>query len=228
MPIDIETIAGFLESNSLKFQVRNSDSGPFIHTGFTTQRYETINGDHHLHMYIVLEENEEFFRVVTPNCYPMPEESVQRSFFKTLLMISSKSKMVQFSCEKPSHLDLLETESEHDPNVIFSPDGDLEWITATVEIPIEDGTLTETQTLRAVFALVKILEYYHPVIVKAMETGEIDFEIVEQSGFIISLMDQLMDLDGMEEGSDELETSEEDDSSEEDSDSSSDDFCDFV
>ena len=31
--------------------------------------------------------------------------------------------------------------------VIVSSDGEMEWITATVEIPIEDGDLTETQML---------------------------------------------------------------------------------
>jgi len=227
MPIDIQTIAGYLESQSLKFQVRSSETGDFIHTGFTTQRYETISGEQHLHMYIVLEENGEFFRVVSPNCYPLPEESFQRAFFKTLLMISSKSKMVQFSCDTPSPMELADVGDGMDPNVVLDANGEVEWITATVEIPIEDGELTETQTLRAVFALVKILEYYHPVLVNVIESGEIDFSIVEQTGFIMSLMNQLMDIDGMEEDSDELDSID-GEQKEADSESSSDDFGDFI
>lgn len=200
MSIDIETIATFLESHSLKYQIRPSDSGDFIHTGFATQRYENQEGDKHLHLYIVLEENGEFFRVVSPNCYVVPSEETQRALFKTLLMIASKSKMVQFSCENPSQMDF----GNALPDDVSLP-VDMEWITATVEMPIEDGTLTETQTLRSVFALVKILEYYHPVIMNAIDLGEIDFSIVEQSEFIVDLMNQLLDIEDEveEESSDE-------------------------
>lgn len=229
MPIDIQTIAGYLESHSLKFQMRQSETGEFIHTVFSTQRYENTQGDKHLHLYIVLEENGEFFRVVSPNCYELPEESFQRAFYKTLLMISSKSKMVQFSCDSPSPMDVMNATGEVESAVIVSADGEMEWITATVEIPIEDGDLTETQMLRAFFALIKILEYYHPVIHNVMETGDIDFEIVEQAGFIMSLMNQLMEIDGIEEDSEEFESTEGDSSqSDEDSESSSDDFGDFI
>lgn len=229
MPIDIQTIAGYLESHSLKYQLRESETGEFIHTVFSTQRYENTSGDKHLHLYIVLEENGEFFRVVSPNCYVLPEESFQRTFFKTLLMISSKSKMVQFSCDSPSPMDLMNTQGDIEPSMLTSEIGTFEWITATVEIPIEDGDLTETQMLRAFFALIKILEYYHPVIQKVIETGDIDFDIVEQAGFIMSLMNQLMDIEGMEEDSEEFDSADTESSeSEEDSESSSDDFGDFI
>ncbi len=229
MSIDIETIATFLESHSLKYQIRHSDSGDFIHTGFATQRYENQEGEKHLHLYIVLEENGEFFRVVSPNCYVVPSEETQRALFKTLLMIASKSKMVQFSCENPSQMDF----GNALPDDVSLP-VDMEWITATVEMPIEDGTLTETQTLRSVFALVKILEYYHPVIMNAIDHGEVDFSIVEQSEFIVDLMNQLLDIedelaeessdesgDGIDEGDGALSIESGDDQEEE---SSSDDF----
>ena len=229
MPIDIQTIAGYLESHSLKYQLRESETGEFIHAVFSTQRYENTSGEKHLHLYIVLEEKGEFFRVVSPNCYLIPEESFQRTFFKTLLMISSKSKMVQFSCDTPNPMDLMNAVGDMDSSLIPTENGSLEWITATVEIPIEDGDLTETQMLRAFFALIKILEYYHPVIQKVSETGEIDFEIVEQAGFIMSLMNQLMDIEGMEEDSEEFDSTEEESSEvEEESESSSDDFGDFI
>ena len=61
-----------------------------------------------------------------------------------------------------------------------------------------------------------------------METGDIDFEIVEQAGFIMSLMNQLMEIDGIEETSEEFESTEDSSQTEEDSESSSDDFGDFI
>ena len=207
MPIDIQTIAGYLESHSLKYQLRESETGEFIHTVFSTQRYENTSGDKHLHLYIVLEENGEFLELYRPivTCY---QKKVFNVRFKTLLMISSKSKMVQFSCDTPSPMDLMNAQGDMESGMLPTETGSFEWITATVEIPIEDGDLTETQMLRAFFALIKILEYYHPVIQKVSETGEIDFEIVEQAGFIMSLMNQLMDIEGMEEDSEEFDSSE--------------------
>ncbi len=226
MAIDIKTIVEYLESQSLKFQIRENGSGSFIHTGFATQRYESPTGEKHLHLYIVLEENGEFIRIVAPHCYLLPEEAFQRDFFKTLLLISSKSKMVQFSCENPSLMDIEGLDDE----TLASLQGE-EWISATVEMPIEDGTVTETQLLRGLFALVKILEYYHPVIHNVSELGEIDFEIVENAGLLKSLMEQLIEIDGMEDSSEELESQEDEGSkSDEDSESDedSDDFGDFV
>ena len=76
MPIDIQTIAGYLESH-LKFQMRQSETGEFIHTVFSTQRYENTQRINICILYIVLEENGEFFRVVSPNYYELPEESFQ-------------------------------------------------------------------------------------------------------------------------------------------------------
>ena len=77
--------------------------------------------------------------------------------------------------------------------------------------------------------MIKDFEYYHPVIHKVSETGEIDFEIVEQAGFIMSLMNQLMDIDGMEEDSEEFDSTDTESSeSDEESESSSDDFGDFI
>ena len=227
MPIDIQTIARYLDSHSLKYQLRSSDTGDFIHLGFATQRFESPSGDKHLHLYIVLEEKGEFFRVVSPNCYSVPDEGFQRSFFKTLLMISSESKMVQFSCDNPSLIE-FEKEASLDLEGIKPLLLAEEWITATVEMPIEDGNMTEMQTLRAVFALVKILEYYHPVIVNSLKTGEIDFTIVEQSGFIMDLMNQLIEIDGIDDSSEEFEPTEAVSEDESDSESSSTDFDGFI
>ena len=65
------------------------------------------------------------------------------------------------------------------------------------------------------------------MLVNVIESGEIDFSIVEQTGFIMSLMNQLMDIDGMEEDSEESDSID-GEQKDEDSESSSDDFGDFI
>ena len=48
-------------------------------------------------------------------------------------------------------MDVMNAAGEVETAVVVSSDGEMEWITATVEIPIEDGDLTETQMLRFSF-----------------------------------------------------------------------------
>ena len=66
----------------------------------------------------------------------------------------------------------------------------LSWITtvracATVEFPLEDSGLTSSQMMRAIYAVVRILEYYHPVIETAINTGVVDFTATEDSEAVL-------------------------------------------
>ena len=49
-------------------------------------------------------------------------------------------------------------------------------IRAIIEFPLEDAELTRRQLLRAVQALVQIVDKYHPVIYKALREGVIEFD----------------------------------------------------
>ena len=167
MPIEIEEVISFLESQQLKYNVFMESKK--ILTSFATRNYTNDKGEHHLIIIIALEENGEFFKIFAPKCYVYAEEEFKKEVFQTLLMITWRSKMLTF---------------EYD-----ATDGE---ICASVEFPIEDSTLTQKQFLRAIFALVHVIDRYHSVIHKAMTDGEIDFSEMEKGMLTMAMFQDLI------------------------------------
>jgi hypothetical protein len=152
MGTTLEQVSQFLDSQELRHKVLEER----ILTGFGTQQYLDEDGDYHLKMVVSLEEEGEFFKVYSPGCYRYDGEEHRLAILQTLLMVSWRSKMVQF---------------EYDAS-----DGE---IRAVIEYPLEDSSLTERQLMRSVIALVQIIDHYHPVIALAISEGSIDFSLVE-------------------------------------------------
>lgn len=152
MGITLEEISQYLDNQELRHKVLEER----ILTGFGTQQYLDDDGDYHLKMVIALEEDGEFFKVYSPGCYRYDGTENRLAVLQTLLMVSWRSKMVQF---------------EYDES-----DGE---IRAVIEFPLEDAAMTERQLMRAVIALVQIVDHYHPVVALAISEGNIDFSLVE-------------------------------------------------
>ena len=95
MPIDIQTIAGYLESHSLKFQMRQSETGSLFTRYFQPNATRNTQGDKHLHLYIDTGRKRRVF-VWCRQIIIRYRRKVFNGTSITLLMISSKSKMVQF------------------------------------------------------------------------------------------------------------------------------------
>lgn len=147
----LEQISEYLDSEGLQYRIDEERS--VIFTGFGTEQYLDKDGDHHLNMVISLEEEGEFLKIFTPQCYLARDETNRPALLQTLLMVSWKTKMIQF---------------EYDDS-----DGE---IRAIIEFPLEDAELTRRQLLRSVQALVQIVDKYHPVIYKALREGVIEFD----------------------------------------------------
>ena len=147
----LEEISGYLDSEGLKHRI-DQDRNVII-TGFGTEQYVDKDGENHLGMVISLEEEGEFLKIFTPQCYSALDETNRPALLQTLLMVSWKTKMIQF---------------EYDDS-----DGE---VRAIIEFPLEDAELTCRQLLRSVQALVQIVDKYHPVIYKALREGVIEFD----------------------------------------------------
>ena len=150
----LEQICGFLASEELQYRI-DTDRNVIV-TGFGTENYIDDAGDKNLGMIIQLEENGEFLKIFTPKCYSVLEETNRAALMQTLLMVSWKTKMIQF---------------EYDDT-----DGE---VRAIIEYPLEDADLTRRQLLRSVQSLVQIVDKYHPVMFKALREGVIEFEASE-------------------------------------------------
>jgi hypothetical protein len=143
-------IKGYLDTIGVKYKV--SDDGDFIRTGFKTKNYRDKDGDDGLAMVIRLREDGEYFEVFAPGAYQYKDGPHKLAVMQALMMTQWKTKLIQF---------------EYDQN-----DGEIRPI---IEFPLEDAPLGQRQFTRALSGLVQLVDDYHPVIQKAMETGQIEF-----------------------------------------------------
>ena len=146
MATTIEELAAILEADGLKYRIVDG----LIRTGFLTEHYKCADGPIGLPLVIALEEDGEFLKIVAPTVYSYKEGPYKAQLFQTLLLVSYRTKMVQF---------------EYDP-----ADGE---VRAIIEFPIEDGTITSRQLLRCVRAIAEIVDQFHESIVAAMTKGEL-------------------------------------------------------
>ena len=181
----LEQIGQFLATEDLNYRI-DTDRNVIV-TGFGTENYIDDAGDKNLGMIIQLEENGEFLKIFTPKCYSVLEETNRAALMQTLLMVSWKTKMIQF---------------EYDDT-----DGE---VRAIIEYPLEDADLTRRQLLRSVQALAQIVDKYHPVMFKALREGVIEFETSKNpleelqnafSRFEQTLLDMGIDVDEILEDS---------------------------
>ena len=150
MATNLEEICAFLENQKLHYHRSEPDN--HILTGFETENYENKHNENILSIVIALEEDGEFIKIFSPNCYVCNDPKLRPSVLQTLLMVSWKTKMIQFEFNEA--------------------DGE---IRSMIEFPLEDALLTEKQLMRAIQGLVQIIDKFHTVISKALTEGIIDF-----------------------------------------------------
>jgi hypothetical protein len=150
MAATLEQISKFLMNQDIEFF--HDEVEEVIVTGFQTEQYSNEDLNKKLPMLIQLEEDGRFLKIFAPKCYMCEEEVHRPAVMQTLLMVSWKTKMIQFEFD--------------------ASDGE---IRAIIEFPLEDAELTEAQLMRAVKALVQIVDRFHPVIQHALDEGVIEF-----------------------------------------------------
>jgi hypothetical protein len=153
MATTYEAIQGFLKNNDCGYHYDTERE--LLLTAFRTSNYLNEDGEQGIAIIIKLEENGEFLKVFAPSVYRCQDSPNQLSVFFALLHICWQTKMLQY---------------EYDPT-----DGE---VRATIEFPLEDATLTEKQFMRILFSLVEMIDRYDPIIRKALETGEVDFQLL--------------------------------------------------
>jgi hypothetical protein len=161
----LSEIEEFLTTQGLSYSL-DEVNGQVI-TGFSMENYINRDGEKYLQIVIKLEENGEFIKIFTPSCYQYSGGN-QGVLFQVLLMISWKTKMIQF---------------EYDHS-----DGE---VRVVIEFPLEDSSLTERQLMRGVVSLAQIIDKYHSAMVNAMEQGVITFDDDEETK-MLTLLEQMM------------------------------------
>ena len=150
MATTIQEVATFLNNQEVAYD-QDADNNIIV-TAFNVETYLDEDGNNKIGVLIMLEENGEFIRIFAPRCYICPDEANRAAVMQTLLMISWKTRMVQFELD--------------------DSDGE---IRAMVEFPLEDAPLTERQLMRSIYGLLQTVDTYHPVIDLALTQGVIQF-----------------------------------------------------
>ena len=151
MAMKLEELEAHLDALEMKYR-RTPDDSDGVLLSFTVNNYVNPGGEKSVRMAIALEQEGRFLKVFAPMAYKVPEGPRRESVLVVLLHICWKTKMLQF---------------EYDVN-----DGE---VRAIVEWPIEDGTVTQRQLYRSIHGLCAILDKYHAVIQRAIDTGVVDF-----------------------------------------------------
>lgn len=146
MSTDFNVIKSYLKDEGYSF-IHSSES-EYIETSIKTENYRNDDSAKSLSLFIKLEENGKFIKVLAPYVYRCALKSGSNrkaALFQALLQICWKTKMVQF---------------EYD-----SDDGE---IRAIVEFALEDTALSKLQLIRIMTNLSSVVDLYHEEIVKAL------------------------------------------------------------
>lgn len=146
MATDFNVIKSYLKDEGYSF-IHSSES-EYIETSIKTDNYRNDDSAKSLSLFIKLEEDGKFIKVLAPYVYRCALKSGSNrkaALFQALLQICWKTKMVQF---------------EYD-----SDDGE---IRAIIEFPLEDTPLSKAQLVRVMSTLSSVVDLYHEEIVKAL------------------------------------------------------------
>ena len=145
MPSTLSEISALLDSASIKHQLKDD----VIRTGFSTDLYEDDDGDFGVNIILRLEENGELLRIQVPMAYRLPKDAspeTQVAVLRTINQLHWESKILQV---------------EMDPE-----DGE---IRLSIDFPIEDGNLTETQVTRMIRLIPALVDQGHLAMTDALD-----------------------------------------------------------
>jgi hypothetical protein len=148
MATTCNVITQFLKEEGYSF-IFSPDS-EYIETSAKTENYRNLDSVKSLSLFIKLEEDGRFIKVIAPYAYRCELKSGSNRkahLFQSLLEICWKTKMVQF---------------EYD-----SLDGE---VRAIIEFPLEDSMLSKAQLMRTINSLCSVVDLYHEVIVEVLSS----------------------------------------------------------
>lgn len=148
MATTLQQVKGYLDEKGVKYHFDGGKQA--IKAVFDMESYVDPEGEKALLIVVRLHENGEFIEAFAPHLYKYKDGPNVLPVLQACLVACWMTKMIQF---------------EYDPS-----DGE---IRATIEVPLEDSTLTSRQLDRMIRGLLQFAEKFHPMIKAAIETGKI-------------------------------------------------------
>jgi hypothetical protein len=151
MATDLHQLQRFLTDLELKFNFREEQNDIMVF--FETENFININGEQFIIIVLECSHNGEILQIFSPQAYQVPNNANKKALFELLLLLMQDTYFVKF--------EYYEQREE---------------IRICIDLPLEDQILTQAQLQLCVHNIVKIVEQYHEVITKTIETGVIQRE----------------------------------------------------
>lgn len=151
MAVTLDDVAKLLDEQGLRYS-RDEQAGALL-AGFKTEAYRNKDGDAAAQLFLEVDESGEWLRVFSPAAYNLAGCRNLAAVLEVFAGIQWRTKLVCF---------------EYD-----SSDGE---IRPAVTHAVEDTSLSGAQLSTLIQAIPLILDSYHPVVVRAIKTGVVDFD----------------------------------------------------
>jgi acyl carrier protein len=152
MAVTLDDVAQLLDDQGLRYS--RDEQARVLRAGFETEAYRNKHGDAAAQLVLEVDESGEWLRIFSPAAYNLAECRNLAAVLEVFAGIQWRTKLVCF---------------EYD-----SGDGE---IRPAVTHAVEDTSLSGAQLSTLIQAIPLILDSYHPVVVRAIETGVVDFDI---------------------------------------------------
>jgi sulfatase modifying factor 1 len=156
MAVTLDDVAQLLDEQGLHYS-RDEHTGA-LRAGFETETYRDQHGDAGVQLILEVDETGEWLQIFSPAAYSLASCRNLAAALEAFTGIQWRTKLVCF---------------EYDAS-----DGE---IRPAVTHAIEDTSLSGAQLSTLIRAIPVVLDSYHPVIVRAMNTGVVDFDVLEDA-----------------------------------------------
>ena len=159
MATTFEDLKRFMDESGLKYDTHEEHD--VIAIGFGCEPKETTyrdaDGDAHVQVIVRLAEQGELVAVFAPGAWNLAECDHRQAVCEAATRVQAQMKLIRF--------DLDADNWDLQPNI---------------EVPLEHAPMCAQQLHRAIAGIMLAIRRYDPVFRHAMETGEVDFDLINE------------------------------------------------
>jgi len=152
MPVTHQRLESLLTRIGCNFRFDNAPERQLFEARFAIEYYESASGTKTLSVIAKVLEEGALVQFLCPETYDLSNCKNRSAVFEAAMQMAWTTK-----------------------SLAFENDASTKMLGVTVDVPVEDGTLTANQVERIIHTLVDLVDEYHPVLRHAIDTGEIDF-----------------------------------------------------
>ena len=157
MATTFDDLKRFMDESELKYESYEEDQVLAIGFGCepTETTYRDAAGDPHVQVIVRIAEEGELVAVCAPRTWNLADCDHRQAVCEAATLIQAQMKLIRFDL-----------------------DADTWELQLNIEIPLEKAPMCGQQLHRAIAGILIAIRRYDPVVRHAMETGEVDFDLI--------------------------------------------------